>query len=54
MLTIACPILMTRMLIVKTGKNMLDRRLAKTRGEAYANYARRTSGLVPRPPRRTA
>jgi steroid 5-alpha reductase family enzyme len=53
-LTIVCPILMTRTLVTKTGKNMLDRRLAKTRGDAYVAYAQRTSGLVPRPPRRTA
>ncbi len=53
-LTIFAPILMTRMLIDKTGKRMLDRRLAKTRGRAYVAYAERTSGLLPRPPRRTA
>ena len=51
-LTIACPILMTRMLLTKTGKRMLDKRLAKTRGEAYVLYAQRTSGLIPRPPRK--
>jgi steroid 5-alpha reductase family enzyme len=50
--TIVAPILMTKMLITKTGKAMLDRRLAKTRGEAYVAYAARTSGLIPRPPRR--
>ena len=49
---IGAPILMTRMLLTKTGKRMLDRRLAKTRGDAYVQYARRTSGLIPRPPRR--
>lgn len=52
--TIFAPILMTRMIITKTGKNMLDRRLARTRGEAYVAYAERTSGLIPRPPRRAA
>jgi steroid 5-alpha reductase family enzyme len=45
---------MTYMLINKTGKAMMDRRLAKTRGDAYLEYASRTSGLVPLPPRRRA
>jgi steroid 5-alpha reductase family enzyme len=31
---------------------MLDRRMARTRGDAYAAYAARTSGLIPRPPRK--
>jgi steroid 5-alpha reductase family enzyme len=52
-LTVACPILMAYMLVTKTGKNMLDRRMARTRGEAYAAYAARTSGLIPWPPKRT-
>ncbi|WP_426563805.1 DUF1295 domain-containing protein [Angustibacter sp. McL0619] len=51
-LTVFAPILMTRMLITKTGKQMLDRRLARTRGDAYIAYAARTSGLFPRPPRK--
>ena len=51
-LTLGAPILMTRMLLTKTGKRMLDKRMAKTRGQAYVDYAQRTSGLVPRPPRR--
>ena len=51
-LTVFAPIVMTRMLITKTGKRMLDRRLARTRGEAYVAYAARTSGLIPRPPRK--
>jgi steroid 5-alpha reductase family enzyme len=51
-LTIFAPILMTRMLLTKTGKRMLDRRLARTRGDAYVDYAARTSGLIPRPPRK--
>lgn len=50
--TIVAPILMTRMLITKTGKRMLDRRMARTRGQAYVDYAARTSGLIPRPPRK--
>lgn len=50
--TIFAPVLMTYMLVRKTGKRMLDRRMARTRGEAYAAYAARTSGLIPWPPRR--
>jgi steroid 5-alpha reductase family enzyme len=50
--SVFAPVLMTYMLIQKTGKRMLDRRMARTRGDAYAVYAARTSGLVPRPPRK--
>lgn len=53
-LTVVSPIIMAYTLITKSGKNMLDRRLAKTRGAAYEEYAARTSGLFPRPPRRSA
>ena len=52
--TVFAPVLMTYMLIRKTGKRMLDRRMARTRGEAYTDYAARTSGLIPLPPRRRA
>lgn len=52
--TVFAPVLMTHMLLRKTGKRMLDRRMARTRGEAYTAYAARTSGLLPRPPRRHA
>lgn len=51
-LTVFAPVVMTHNLIRRSGKAMLDRRLARTRGEAYAAYAARTSGLIPRPPRR--
>ena len=50
--TVFAPVLMTYMLLKKTGKRMLDRRMQRTRGQAYADYAARTSGLVPRPPRK--
>lgn len=50
-LTVFAPILMTRMLILKSGQRMLDRRMARTRGAAYTEYAARTSSLIPRPPR---
>jgi steroid 5-alpha reductase family enzyme len=50
--TVFAPILMAYTLITKSGKQMLDRRMARTRGQAYVAYAARTSGLIPRPPRR--
>lgn len=51
-LTVFAPILMTRTLLLKSGHRMLERRLARTRGEAYSMYVARTSSLIPRPPRR--
>lgn len=53
-LTVFAPILMARMLIAKTGKALLERRMARKRGPEYADYVARTSGLIPRPPRKLA
>jgi len=50
--TIASPIVMTLLLTVGSGMRLADRHMARTRPE-YADYARRTSGFIPRPPRRT-
>ncbi|MET0132056.1 MAG: DUF1295 domain-containing protein [Kibdelosporangium sp.] len=50
--TVFAPILMAYMLITKTGMRMMERRLARTRGDEYLAYAARTSVLIPRPPRR--
>ena len=52
--TVFAPLVMTHNLLQKSGKAMLERRLAKTRGAAYTAYAERVSGLIPRPPRRSA
>ena len=52
--TIFAPVLMTRMLIAKSGKALLERRMARKRGPEYADYVARTSGLIPRPPRKRA
>jgi steroid 5-alpha reductase family enzyme len=52
--TVFAPILMARILITKTGKAMLERRMARKRGADYADYVARTSGLIPRPPRKRA
>ncbi|TDD82800.1 DUF1295 domain-containing protein [Actinomadura darangshiensis] len=50
LLTIASPIVMTVLLARGTGKPLLERRMAHTR-DGYADYAARTSGFVPLPPR---
>ncbi|SDJ41543.1 Steroid 5-alpha reductase family enzyme [Frankineae bacterium MT45] len=52
--TVFAPILMARMLISKSGKALLERRMARSRGPEYAEYVARTSGLIPRPPRKHA
>lgn len=51
-LTIVSPLLMTYSIVNKTGKKLLERRMAKSRGADYEAYVARTSGLIPRPPRR--
>lgn len=47
-LTIASPVLMTWFLARKTGKPLLESRMATTR-PGYAQYVERTSGFFPRP-----
>jgi len=49
-LTIASPALMTWFLARKTGKPLLEQRMATTR-PGYARYVERTSGFFPRPPK---
>ncbi len=49
--TFLAPALMTFLLVKVSGVAMLDAHLAATRPE-YADYIRRTSGFVPRPPKR--
>jgi steroid 5-alpha reductase family enzyme len=51
--TIASPILMTVLLTVGSGMRLADRHMAGTRPE-FADYARRTSGFIPLPPRRAS
>lgn len=51
-LTVLSPAAMTWLLAKGTGKPLLEKGLASTR-PGYADYVRRTSGFVPRPPRRT-
>jgi steroid 5-alpha reductase family enzyme len=51
-LTILSPALMTWFLAKKTGKPLLESRMAHTR-PGYAEYTERTSGFFPLPPKRT-
>ena len=49
---VASPLYMTNMLVRHTGKRLLEKHMARSKGAAYAEYVRRTSGFVPWPPRR--
>lgn len=49
--TVVCPLVMTYLLTRRTGKPLLEAQLASTR-PGYAEYVRRTSGFIPRPPKR--
>ena len=49
--TIIAPLLMTFILTRGTGQRLSDQRMAVTRPQ-YADYAARTSGFFPLPPRR--
>ena len=49
--TVVCPLIMTYLLTRRTGKPLLEAQLSSTR-PGYADYIRRTSGFIPRPPRR--
>jgi steroid 5-alpha reductase family enzyme len=51
--TLPAPLLMTWLLTAKTGKPMLEAQLTERR-PGYADYVRRTSGFLPRPPRKQA
>jgi steroid 5-alpha reductase family enzyme len=51
LLTVVSPLLMTFILTRGTGQRLTDRRMARTRPD-YAEYAARTSGFIPLPPRR--
>ncbi|UAC01672.1 DUF1295 domain-containing protein [Dactylosporangium vinaceum] len=54
LVTVFAPALMTHMLVNKSGKALLERRMSRARGPEYADYAARTSGFFPRPPKTTA
>jgi len=50
-LTVVAPVYMTNMLVRHTGKKLLEKHMARSKGAAYADYVRRTSGFIPLPPR---
>ena len=52
LVTVVSPVLMTYFLVNVTGKALLEKGLRRSRGAAYDDYAARTSGFLPRPPRR--
>jgi len=49
---VVSPLYMTNMLVRHTGKRLLEKHMARSKGAAYAEYVRRTSGFIPWPPRR--
>jgi steroid 5-alpha reductase family enzyme len=51
-LTVVSPVYMTNMLVRHTGKRLLEKHMARSKGTAYADYVSRTSGFVPWPPRK--
>jgi len=51
--TVIAPLLMTFILTRGSGQRLTDRRMAATRPD-YADYAARTSGFIPLPPRQPA
>jgi len=50
--TVFSPVLMTFLLLKFSGKALLERRMLRSKGDAYAAYLSRTSGFFPLPPRR--
>jgi steroid 5-alpha reductase family enzyme len=51
LVVVISPVYMTNMLVRHTGKKLLEKHMARSKGAAYADYVRRTSGFVPWPPR---
>jgi len=51
---VVSPAYMTNMLVRHTGKRLLEKHMARSKGAAYADYMRRTSGFFPWPPSRRA
>ncbi|HET9159887.1 MAG TPA: DUF1295 domain-containing protein [Caulobacteraceae bacterium] len=52
-LSLAAPVLMFLVLTRLTGVPYMEEHMAKSRGQAWAAYARRTSAFFPLPPRRS-
>jgi steroid 5-alpha reductase family enzyme len=52
--TVISPIVMTKLLVSFSGKALLEKGMRRSKGAAYEDYIARTSGFIPRPPRRRA
>lgn len=52
LLTVVSPVLMSFFLVKVSGKALLEKNMRRSRGPAYDAYVARTSGFLPRPPRR--
>ena len=52
LLTAVSPILMSFFLVKVSGKALLEKNMRRSRGSAYDDYVARTSGFLPRPPRK--
>jgi steroid 5-alpha reductase family enzyme len=52
-LTVLSPLVMTYLLVAKTGKALTEKRLTNSK-PGYAEYVRRTSGFFPLPPKKRA
>jgi steroid 5-alpha reductase family enzyme len=53
LITVFSPVLMTVLLLRFSGKALLEKRMLRSKGAAYAAYLESTSGFFPLPPRRT-
>ena len=53
LLCVFSPAIMTYMLVRRTGKALLEKTMRRSKGEAYEMYEARTSGFIPRPPKKT-
>ncbi|MFI5952632.1 DUF1295 domain-containing protein [Cryptosporangium sp. NPDC051539] len=54
LVTVFSPVVMTLLLLRFSGKALLEKGMRRRRGAAYEEYAARTSGFFPLPPRRKA
>ena len=52
LITVVSPVVMAFFLVKVTGKPLLEKGMRRSRGADYDGYVARTSGFVPRPPKR--
>ena len=53
LILVVSPLFMTNLLLNVSGKKLLERRMTRKRGAAYAAYVARTSSFFPWPPKRS-